>query len=163
MKEEFEHFEGKPRCEGKKIGAEVTATGKRFHPGVEHSLPVIQRISREEFLIGSLKLVAKRGTCCRAQVGCLIVRDGRIISTGYNGSPPGMPHCLDNGCEVFDNHCIRTTHAEANAIAFAARHGIAVAGCQMYSYGWEKGVCWTCRKLALSAGIVDIIEVPLGS
>lgn len=129
----------------------------------EHTLPKLQRISREEFLIGSLKLAAKRGTCCRAQVGCILVRDGRIISTGYNGSPPGESHCLDVGCEVIDNHCIRTTHAEANAIAFAARKGIETEGCTLYTYGWEKGICGTCRKLALSAGIKEIIEVPLGT
>jgi deoxycytidylate deaminase len=133
------------------------------HPGVEHSLPVKARMSREFVLREITKLISTRGTCCRAQVGCVIARHGRIIVTGYNGSPPGRPHCLDVGCEVFDNHCTRTTHAEANAIAFAARYGISVEGCTLYTYGWKKGICWTCRKLALSAGIVDIVEVPLGS
>lgn len=123
----------------------------------------MDRISRVDLLVEVTKLIAKRGTCNRAQVGCVIARDGRIIVTGYNGSPPGLNHCLDVGCDMVENHCIRTTHAEANAIAFAARYGISVEGCTLFTYGWEKGICWTCKKLALSAGICNIFEVPFGS
>lgn len=119
------------------------------------------RISRHDMMIAITKIVAQRGTCNRARVGCVIARNGRIIVTGYNGSPPGRPHCLEEGCQVVDNHCVRTIHAEANAIAFAARYGISVEGAVLYSYGWAGGVCPTCRKLALSAGIADIVEIPL--
>jgi len=111
-----------------------------------------------------VKSLSKLGTCKRAKVGALIVRDGRIISTGYNGSPPGFPHCEDVGCEMVDGHCIRTTHAEANAIAFAARHGIPTDGATIYVYGWitggDLGICHACDKLARSAGIARTEIVP---
>lgn len=119
------------------------------------------RMIREEYLIASVKLVAQRGTCLRAKVGAIIERDGRIISTGYNGSTSGEPHCLDVGCLMEDGHCIRTVHAEANAIAFAARHGISVEGATLWTFGWKDGCCKTCKKLALSAGIKEIKEIPL--
>lgn len=123
----------------------------------------MDRISRHQFIVESVKLAAKRGTCLRAQVGCLIVKEGRTISTGYNGSLPGEPHCSDPGvgCLMEDGHCVRTTHAEANAIAFAARYGISVEGATLYTYGWERGICDTCRKLVTTAGIVKIVEIPL--
>jgi deoxycytidylate deaminase len=118
-----------------------------------------------EVMCEIVKSISKLGTCKRAKVGALIVRDGRIISTGCNGSPPGFPHCEDVGCEMSNGHCIRTTHAEANAIAFAARHGIATAGAIMYIYGWvtggDLGICPACNKLALSAGIVRTEIVPI--
>jgi dCMP deaminase len=119
------------------------------------------RLTRQEYLTEQVKLAARRGTCLRAQVGALLVRDGRIISTGYNGSPPGEPHCLDVGCQMEDGHCVRTTHAETNVIAFAARNGIPTDGCDMWVYGWDGGVCHRCKKVALSAGIRNIIVVPL--
>lgn len=121
------------------------------------------RIDRPDLLSEITKLVARRGTCNRAQVGCVIARHGRIIVTGYNGSPPGEPHCLDAGCQMEDGHCIRTIHAEANAIAFAARYGISVEGCTLYVYGWAGGICHRCRKLALSAGITEFRVIPLDS
>lgn len=121
----------------------------------------VVRLSREEYLTEMVKLVAKRGSCNRAQVGCLIVRDGRVIVTGYNGSPPGEDHCCDVGCQMEEGHCIRTTHAEANAIAFAARYGIAIDGCEMVVYGWDSGVCHRCQKMAKSAGIAEITVIPL--
>lgn len=103
------------------------------------------------------KVVAERGTCLRASVGALIVRDGRIISHGYNGSPPGAAHCIDVGCEMENGHCIRTIHAEANAIAFAARYGISVDGATIYVTGWSGGICAKCRMLCQSAGIAKVV------
>lgn len=125
-------------------------------------------VAREQLKIDVLhemvKAVSKLGTCRRAKVGALIVRDGRIISTGYNGSPPGSPHCTEAGCEMSGGHCIRTTHAEANAIAFAARHGISTEGATIVVYGWitggDLGICPSCDKLAQSAGIVETVIVP---
>lgn len=120
---------------------------------------------KEDVLREMCKAVSMLGTCKRARVGALIVRDGRIICTGYNGSPPGEVHCIDVGCDMVDGHCIRTTHAEANAIAFAARNGIATAGAVIYVYGWitggDLGICHACDKLAKSAGIIRTVIVPL--
>src|SRR5690348_17307641 len=99
------------------------------------------RISRQELMLGVAKLFGQRGTCPRARVGCVIEKDGRTLSTGYNGSPPKEPHCDDVGCQMEDGHCIRTTHAEANAIAFAARYGIKLEGATLYVTGWEGGIC----------------------
>lgn len=115
------------------------------------------RIERRDLMLSISRLVGQRGTCPRARVGCVIELNGRILSTGYNGSPPGEPHCDDINCLMVDNHCVRTTHAEANAIAFAARHGIRLDGATLYTTGWSKGCCPTCTKLALSAGIAEII------
>lgn len=119
------------------------------------------RISREEILIETTKLEAKRGTCLRAQVGCVIAIEGRVIATGYNGAPPGEPHCFDVGCQMEEGHCVRTIHAEANAICWAARRGVSVLGATLYTYGWKGGICHGCDKLAKSAGIVKIVEIPL--
>lgn len=120
---------------------------------------------KQDVIAEIVKAVSKLGTCKRAKVGAVLTRDGRIISTGYNGSPPGHPHCLDVGCLMEDGHCRRTTHAEANAIAFAARYGISTQGATLYVYGWitggDVGVCSICAKLAKSAGIVHTVVIPL--
>jgi dCMP deaminase len=119
---------------------------------------------KEDTLKQITKLISKLGTCNRAKVGCVIAKEGRIISTGYNGSPPGEPHCIDIGCIMVDGHCIATTHAEANAIAFAARHGLKLEGSTLYVYGWitggDLGICPTCEKLRKSAGIVKVVVIP---
>lgn len=115
------------------------------------------RISRVELMLAISRLMGQRGTCPRARVGCVIERNGRILSTGYNGSLPGEPHCDDAGCLMEDGHCKRTNHAEANAIAFAARNGINIEGAFLYVTGWHSGSCGTCTKLAKAAGILEII------
>lgn len=118
-----------------------------------------------ECLVTQVKAVSQLGTCNRAKVGCLIVKNGRVICTGYNGSPPGEPHCEDVGCDMVDGHCVRTVHAEANAIAFAARHGLAVEGSEIFVYGWitggDLGICPACHKLAKSAGIARTVIIPI--
>jgi dCMP deaminase len=100
-------------------------------------------------------VVAKRGTCNRADVGAVIAREGRIISTGYVGAPAGQPHCTDVGCEI-GNHkgCTRTIHAEVNAIVFAARFGIATDGGTIYSLLCP---CYDCAKAIVNAGIVRLV------
>lgn len=80
----------------------------------------------------------------------MLVRDRRILATGYNGSPPGEPHCRDVGCDMQSGHCQRTTHAEVNAVAWAARAGIAVDGATLYC---TLEPCATCRKVLASAGV----------
>lgn len=79
------------------------------------------RMSRDEYFMTIAFAAAQRGTCNRIKVGCAIVKDGEIISTGYNGSAAGEPHCIDVGCEMVEGHCIATIHAEDNAIRLAGR------------------------------------------
>lgn len=78
--------------------------------------------------MGITTQVAARSTCDRAQVGAVIVKDRRILTTGYNGAPAGLPHCDDIGHLMVDGHCVRTLHAEQNAILQAALHGVSVQG-----------------------------------
>ncbi len=113
------------------------------------------RISREDLAMSLAELVAQRGTCQRSKVGCVIALEGRIVTTGYVGSPPGLPHCLDVGCLVGPSGgCIRTVHAEAGAIAFAARKGIAIEGAILYT---TLSPCEACAKLILGAGIQKVV------
>lgn len=115
----------------------------------------MKRISRERLFMDIARLVAQRSTCERAQVGAVVVKDKRIVATGYGGSPSGQPHCTEVGCEIGpDGGCIRTVHAEANIIAFAARHGLKLDGCEMYV---TLAPCYTCAKLIINAGIHTVI------
>lgn len=115
-----------------------------------------ERIGRHELFLEIATILRKRSTCNRGKVGCVITQDRRIVSTGYNGSPAGAPHCLDIGCEPHTNEhvegCFRTVHAEANCIAFAAKHGVSTGGGTMYS---THSPCHECAKLIVSAGIVE--------
>ena len=97
--------------------------------------------------------VYTRSTCGRKNVGALIVRDKNILSTGYNGSIRGMPHCDEVGHDMRDGHCVRTVHAEANAIIQAARHGVRIEGADIYT---TASPCWECFKLIINAGIIRI-------
>ena len=94
--------------------------------------------------------VATRSTCDRKHVGAVIVRDKAILSTGYNGSVRGMPHCDDVGHIMEDGHCIATVHAEANAIIQAARNGVRIDGADIYV---TASPCWNCFKLIANSGI----------
>ena len=99
---------------------------------------------------------ALRGTCTRAQVGAILTRNTRIISSGYVGSPPGQPHCTDAGCLIDPNTggCIRTLHAEVNAILFAARKGISTEWATLYT---TLSPCLACAKVIVTAGIVRVV------
>lgn len=115
----------------------------------------IQRPSRDEWLIRLAVVTSTRSTCNRASVGCVIAKDGRIISQGYVGAPSGLPHCTAVGCEPGpDGGCIRTVHAEANAIAFAARFGIPTAGADLYC---THSPCRVCAQLIINAGIDRVV------
>ena len=112
------------------------------------------RLTRSEMFVEMLEVVKKRSTCTRAQVAALIVRENRVISTGYGGSPSGLPHCLDVGCLIGDNGgCIRTIHAEANAVAFAAKYGIAIEGADLWC---SMSPCLDCAKLIINSGILRV-------
>lgn len=103
--------------------------------------------------------VSARATCPRASVGAVIVRDNRIISTGYNGAPAGEPHCTDVGCLMVDGHCQRTIHAESNAVAAAARFGLPTGGATLYIWsGPVVASCDRCNQIMKAAGIIRIVE-----
>ena len=97
--------------------------------------------------------VATRSTCDRKHVGAVIVREKTILSTGYNGSIKGLPHCDETGHEMVDGHCVRTTHAEANAIVQAAKNGVEINLSEIYV---TASPCYSCFKLIANAGIKTI-------
>ena len=114
----------------------------------------MSRPDKIQYLMGLAAIAALRSTCDRRSVGCVLTTpDGRILSTGYNGSMPGSPHCDDVGHLMHDGHCVRTVHAEANAISLAARQGIPLAGAHAYV---TTQPCMDCLKLLVSAGIRSI-------
>ena len=112
-----------------------------------------ERVSWETYFMNIAKEVSTRSTCDRKHVGAVIVRDKTLLSTGYNGSIKGLPHCNDAGCEMVDGHCIRTSHAEANAIVQAAKNGVAVNNSEIYV---TASPCYNCFKLIANAGIIVI-------
>ncbi len=98
--------------------------------------------------------VATRATCPRASVGAVLVRAHRILTTGYNGAPRSVAHCTEVGCTIADNHCVRATHAEANAIVQGALHGIALQNATAYC---THQPCVGCSKLLISGGVIKIV------
>ncbi len=112
------------------------------------------RMSWNEYFKEITNLVASRSTCDRAMVGCLIVNDdNRIVSSGYNGSVSGNPHCDDVGHTMRDNHCIATIHAEMNALLYCAKEGISVNNCKVYVTHFP---CLNCTKALIQAGIKEV-------
>lgn len=107
-----------------------------------------------EYMMLVARAVATRATCDRKHVGAVIVRNNHIIKTGYNGSLPGQPHCDEVGHMMEDGHCVRTIHAEANAIIQAARYGNATDGATIYT---TASPCWPCFQKIVSAGIKKIV------
>ena len=111
------------------------------------------RVSWKDYFMNIAREVATRSTCVRKHVGAVIVREKTILSTGYNGSIKGLPHCDEVGCEMVDGHCVRTTHAEANAIVQAAKNGIQINQSEIYV---TASPCYDCFKLIANAGIKKI-------
>lgn len=111
------------------------------------------RITRDEMLMEIARIVARRSTCNRAQVGAVVAQDGRIVSTGYAGAPSGLPHCDPHICNA-ENPCTRTVHAEAGAISYAARSGIRLEGATLYCTHCP---CIDCAKLIINTGIKRVI------
>jgi len=115
----------------------------------------------EEYFMDIARLVARRTTCRRRAVGAVLVRDKRILATGYNGAPSGLRHCLDIGClrEQMEipsgerHELCRGLHAEQNAIIQAALHGVSVRGASLYCTNHP---CIICSKMLINAGIVEI-------
>ena len=109
------------------------------------------RISQDEMMLRMAEIAALRSTCSRRHVGAVIAREGRALSTGYNGTPAGLPHCWHNEER---EHCIQAVHAEANAIAWAARNGIRTEGATMFTTTIP---CKKCAELIINAGIARVV------
>lgn len=112
------------------------------------------RLSWDEYFMTIAYQVASRATCDRKHVGAVIVRDKAILSTGYNGSIRGLGHCDDEGHMMDNGNCVRTVHAEANAIAQAACNGVRIGGSSIYV---TASPCWICFRLIANSGIERIV------
>lgn len=121
------------------------------------------RLSWDDYFLEIANTISKRATCNRARSGCVIVRDKQILVTGYVGSPTGFPHCdnvghllrkvvQDNG--EMSEHCLRTVHAEQNAICQAAKRGISISGATVYT---RMTPCRTCAMLLINCGIERVV------
>jgi dCMP deaminase len=122
----------------------------------------INRPTWEEYFMDITRLVAKRATCLRRQVGAVLVVDKRLLATGYNGAPSGLAHCLEGGCLREKNQIpsgerhelCRGLHAEQNVIIQAAFHGIRIQGATLYCTNLP---CVICTKMIINAGIKEIV------
>lgn len=113
----------------------------------------MERITWNQFFMAQSHLLALRSTCTRLAVGSTIVRDKRIIAGGYNGSISGDDHCIDQGCYVVDNHCVRTVHAEMNSLLQCAKYGTPTNGADLYVTHFP---CLPCTKSIIQAGIKNL-------
>lgn len=120
------------------------------------------RPSWDQYFLTITRQVAERSTCLRAKVGAVIVREKNILATGYNGSPAGLPHCLDEGCLIYksttpsgeiEENCFRCIHAEINAIAQAAKNGAGIRDADIYI---THTPCIHCFKVLINTGIKRI-------
>ncbi len=114
----------------------------------------VPRVGWDEYFMSIAQVVATRSTCQRKYVGAVLVRNRTILSTGYNGSIRGMPHCSDVGHWMEDGHCVATIHAECNAIIQAAKNGVSIDGASIYV---TASPCWNCFKMITNSGIRRIV------
>ena len=121
------------------------------------------RLSWDDYFLQVADTISKRATCDRGQSGCVIALDNQILVAGYVGSPPGFPHCDESGHLLkkvkhqdgsYTEHCVRTIHAEQNAICQAARRGISIKGATLYT---RMTPCRVCAMLIISCGIVRVV------
>ena len=112
------------------------------------------RADWDTYFMEIARVVSSRSTCDRKHVGALLVRDRMILSTGYNGSIRGMPHCDDVGHLMEGGHCVATIHAEANSVLQAARNGVRIDGADLYT---TASPCWPCFKLVANAGVKRVV------
>ena len=112
------------------------------------------RVSWDRYFMNLAGEASTRSTCPRKSVGAVVVRDKAVLATGYNGSIRGLEHCTEVGCLMENDHCVRTVHAEANAILQAARHGVRIEGADIYV---TSSPCWDCFKLIANAGIARVL------
>ncbi|NKZ19813.1 competence protein ComE [Streptococcus ovuberis] len=114
---------------------------------------VMERLSWQDYFMANAELISKRSTCDRAFVGAVLVKDNRIIATGYNGGVAATDNCSEVGHYMEDGHCIRTVHAEMNALIQCAKEGISTDGTEIYVTHFP---CLNCTKALLQAGIKKI-------
>ncbi len=115
---------------------------------------MMKRPQWDEYFLKLAMLASERATCPRMHCGCVLVKNKNVITTGYNGSIPGDDHCDQVGCLIVDNHCVRTVHAEMNALIQAARRGHSVDGATAYVTNMP---CTTCSKAVITAGIKRVV------
>lgn len=108
----------------------------------------------DDYFLRIVEVVGSRGTCNRGKSGCVIVKNKNIISTGYVGAPHGLDHCDDVGHLMDNNHCIRSTHAEQNALINAAKNGVKTEGATLYCTMYP---CFSCCKMIINAGIKRVV------
>ncbi|MBZ5749314.1 ComE operon protein 2 [Metabacillus rhizolycopersici] len=113
----------------------------------------MNRISWNQYFMSQSHLLSRRSTCTRLAVGATIVREKRMIAGGYNGSIAGGAHCSDEGCYVIDNHCVRTIHAEMNALLQCAKFGVPTEGAEIYVTHFP---CLQCCKALIQSGIKTV-------
>jgi dCMP deaminase len=121
-----------------------------------------KRLGWHEYFMSVAHLISRRATCTRGHIGAVIVRDHNILSTGYNGAPSGLPHCNETNCRIFrsthpdgtvEENCVNTIHAEINAIAQAAKHGVSIRDADIYI---TASPCLHCLKVLINVGIRTI-------
>ncbi|OGI76544.1 cell division protein DedD [Candidatus Nomurabacteria bacterium RIFCSPHIGHO2_02_FULL_33_12] len=124
-----------------------------------------KRPSWDEYFLALADMVGSRGTCDRGRSGCVITKDKRILTTGYVGAPIGLPHCDEVGHEMHkvmqedgteSNHCVRTAHAEQNAINNSARDGVAIKGSTLYC---KMTPCFRCAQSIVNSGIIRVVAM----
>lgn len=114
----------------------------------------MERIDWDQYFLAQAKIAALRSTCTRLMVGSAIVRENRIIASGYNGSVADGDHCIDDGCYIVDGHCVRTVHAEANALLQCAKFGVPTNETTLYVTHFP---CLQCTKQIIQAGIRKVV------
>ncbi len=114
----------------------------------------VVRPSWEDYYVDLARLVARRSTCPRRRVGAVMVKNQRLIATGYNGAVRGAPHCDEVGCLMEDGHCVRAVHAELNAIIQCAWEGVSSRGASVYTTDFP---CVTCAKAMIQAGVERVV------
>ncbi len=121
-----------------------------------------KRLGWHEYFMNVAHLISRRATCTRGHIGAVIVRENSILSTGYNGAPSGLPHCNDTNCRIYksthpdgttEENCVNTIHAEINAIAQAAKHGVSIKDSDIYI---TASPCIHCLKVLINVGIKTI-------
>lgn len=122
-----------------------------------------RRPSWDEYFMEVCRAIAKRATCDRGRSGCVIAKNNQILATGYVGSPAGLPHCDEAGHQMkkmlhedgsISQHCVRTVHAEQNAICQAAKRGVAIDGATLYC---RMTPCRTCAMMIINCGIARVV------
>lgn len=111
-------------------------------------------VGRDEIYMEVAKQFSRRSTCLRKSVGACLVRDNHILGTGYNGAARTQAECIDNGCLLMDSHCVRTVHAEVNAVLSAAYNGVSTKGATLYT---TSKPCFRCESFIINAGITMVV------